>query len=99
MTAWIGWTAALLLGMLSVFLWFKDVRRIMLERKSTVESAKAQLQVARSRAAASDDPEAAAVLARSEDIYRQALALYNRTLRRPWVRFPAAVMRYRQLPR
>ena len=83
---------------LCLFLWFRDVRRIMRERKSTVDSAKAQLNVFREKAhKARDDPDAAAVLQRSESIYRQAVEHYNRTLRRPWVYPPAALMGFRMI--
>lgn len=79
-----------------LFLWFRDVRRIMRERKSTVESAKAQLSIFRDKAhKARDDPDAAAVLERSESIYRQAVDHYNQTLRKPWVYPPAALMGFR----
>ena len=78
-----------------LFLWFRDVRRIMRERKSTVDSAKAQFNVFREKAhKARDDPDAA-VLARSESIYRQAVDHYNQTLRKPWVYPPAALMGFR----
>ena len=81
-----------------LFLWFRDVRRIMRERKSTVDSAKAQLDVFREKAhKARDDPDAAAVLARSESIYRQAVDHYNQTLRKPWVCLPAALMGFRMI--
>ena len=81
-----------------LFLWFRDVRRIMRERKSTVESARAQLDIFRDKAhKARDDPDAAAVLARSESIYRQAVEQYNRTLRKPWVYPPAALMGFRMI--
>lgn len=84
--------------MVCLFLWFRDVRRIMRERKSTVESAKAQLDVFRGKAhKARDDPDAAAVLERSESIYRQAVEHYNRTLCKPWVYPPAAVMGFRMI--
>ena len=79
-------------------LWFRDVRRIMREQKSTVESAKAQLNIFREKAhKARDDPDAAAVLERSESIYRQAVDHYNRTLRRPWVYLPATLMGFRMI--
>ena len=81
-----------------LFLWFRDVRRIMRERKSTVESAKAQLTIFRDKAQkARDDPDAAAVLARSESIYRQAVEQYNRTLGKLWVRLPATLMGFRMI--
>lgn len=81
-----------------LFLWFRDVRRIMRERKSTVDSAKAQFNVFREKAhKARDDPDAAAVLARSESIYCQAVDHYNQTLRKPWVYPPAALMGFRMI--
>ena len=80
-----------------LFLWFRDVRRIMRERKSTVESAKAQLSIFRDKThKARDDPDAA-VLERSESIYRQAVEHYNRTLYKPWVCLPAALMGFRMI--
>jgi len=67
-----------------LFLWFRDVRRIMQQRKSTVESAAGQLAAWREKARkARGDPEAAAVVERSENIYRQAVDIYNKTLRKP----------------
>ena len=81
-----------------LWLWFRDVRRIMRERKSTVDSAKAQLDIFREKAhKARDDPDAAAVLERSESIYRQAVEHYNQALRKPWNRLPAALMGFRMI--
>lgn len=83
---------------LCIVLWFRDVRRIMKEQQSTVESARRQLVSSRARAAkARDDPDASAVLERSRNIYRQAVDHYNRTLRRPWVYPPAALMGFRMI--
>lgn len=81
---------------LCLFLWFRDVRRIMNEQRSTVESARRQLAFSRERAEkARGDPDAAAVLERSENIYRQAVEHYNRIRRKPWVYPPAALMGFR----
>ena len=81
-----------------LFLWFRDVRRIMRERKSTVESARSQLSIFREKAhKARDDPDAAAVLERSESIYCQAVNRYNRALEKPWVCLPAALMGFRMI--
>ena len=83
---------------LCLFLWFRDVRRIMKEQQSTVESARRQLVSSRERAAKTrDDPDAAAVLERSGSIYRQAVEHYNRTLRKLWVHPPAAMMGFRMI--
>jgi len=95
MTACIPWLiAGFSLGAFLLF-WFRDVRRILREKKSMVESAASQLAAHRKKAAADrTDPDAAAVLARSNRIYRQAVDIYNQTLKRPWVRFPAFLMGY-----
>ena len=83
---------------LCLFLWFRDVRRIMKEQRSTVKSARRQLTSSRERAAkARDDPDAAAVLERSESIYRQAVDHYNRTLHKLWVYLPATLMGFRTI--
>ena len=79
-------------------LWFRDVRRTMRERKSTVESAAAQLAVWKEKARiAQGDPDAAAILTRSKDIYRQAVDIYNRTLREPWNYLPARLMVFHRI--
>ena len=83
---------------LCLFLWFRDVRRIMQERKNTVESAAGQLAAYRERVSkARGDPDATAVLARSEDIYRQAVNIYNQTLRKPWNYLPARLMGFHRI--
>lgn len=98
MASWLAPLIAILSTAICLFLWFRDVRRIMMEQKSTVESAKAQLVIFREKAQKSrDDPNVAAVLARSESIYRQAVEHYNRTLRRPWIYPPAALMGFRTI--
>ena len=93
MLSWLIWLVAVISTTMCLLLWFRDVRRIMRQRKSTMESAKAQYAVCLEKAGKGrDDPEAAAVLARSESIYRQAVELYNNTLKKPWNYFPALVM-------
>lgn len=98
MASWLIPLIAVISTTLCLFLWFREVRRIMRERNSTVESAGGQLAVCRERALkARGDPETEAVLERSEKIYRQSVDLYNRTLRQPWVYIPAVLMRYRTI--
>ena len=81
-----------------ILLWFRDVHRIMLERKYIVESAGRQLIVCQEKAMKTQNTsEARAVLARSEDIYRQALDLYNRSLQKPWNYLPAYLMGFRRI--
>ena len=95
MQSWLAWLIATVGIATSIFLWFRDVRRIMRERRSTVESAQGQMACCRQNAIrANTDPGAAAVLNRSEKIYRQAVELYNQTMRKPWVLLPALLMGY-----
>lgn len=96
MASWLISIVAVVSSAICLYLWFRDVRRVMNEQKSTMESAKTQLKIFRERAhKARDDPDAAAVLERSESIYRQAVEHYNRTLHKPWVYPPAALMGFR----
>ena len=98
MAPWLMSLIAVVSVALCLFLWFRDVRRIMRERKSTVESAGEQLVACREKALrARGDPEAAAVLERSENIYRQAVDIYNRTLRKPWNYLPAHLMGFHRI--
>ena len=79
-----------------LFVWFRDVRRIMRSRMSVVESAAGQLSVCREKAAQiQGSPDSDAVLARSESIYRQAVDLYNQTIRNPWIYLPAVLMGFK----
>jgi len=83
---------------LCVFLWFRETRRVMRERQSTVQSAERQLTVCREKARLLwDDPETSSVLARSEQIYCQAVDLYNQTRKRPLYYIPARLMGYRRI--
>lgn len=75
---------------------FVAVRRVLRDRRSTVDSAADQRAVFRRRAkAVPGDPEAAAVLQRSESILRQAVDLYNKALRTPWRFLPGIIMGFR----
>ena len=96
MPSWFPWLIALSSTTLCLFLWFRDVRRIMTSRKSTVESAAGQLAVCR-RKAADAQSGSAEVLKRSESIYRQAVDLYNAALHKPWICLPAALMGFRPI--
>lgn len=98
MAFWIISLVAVVSTAVCLFLWFRDVRRIMREQKSTVDSAAGQLRVVRNKThKARGDPATAAVLERSESIYCQAVDHYNRTLRKPWVYLPAALMGFRMI--
>jgi len=99
MSAWLGWPIAGTSIAICLFLWFRDVRRIMMSHKSTVESAASQLAACREKAIkARGDPDTAAVLERSEKIYQQALDIYNQTLKKAWVYPPAILMGFHTLP-
>lgn len=99
MEHYLAWLLAVASTIVCLILWFRDVRRIMRGQKSTVESAAGQLACCREKAArAQDDPGAAAVLERSEKIYRQAVDIYDRTLRKPGIFVPAMLMGFRLIP-
>lgn len=98
MAPWLISLIAVVSIALCLFLWFRDVRRIMQERKSTVESAAGNLAAYQEKMRrVRNDPDAAAVLARSEDIYRLAVDIYNRTLQKPWNCLPAHLMGYHRI--
>ena len=96
MSAWLAWLIAIISSLGCLFLWFRDVRRIMRDRLSTVEYAAKQLACFRKKAAnTQNDPEAAALLERSERIYRQAVEQYALSMEKPWIRLPASLMGFR----
>lgn len=98
MLPWLVSLVAMCSVALCIFLWFRDVRRIMQERRSTVESAAGQLMAWREKARkVRGDPDTAAVIARSENIYRQAVDIYNRTLQKPWNYLPARLMGFHRV--
>ena len=98
MSVWLAWLVADISIAVCLFVWFRDAKRIMRERMNTVESAAVQLDTCRKKSAqAVGDPDAAAVLARSEDIYRQAVDLYHQHLRKPWIWLPATLMGFRTI--
>jgi len=98
MVLWVTSLTAVISTGMCISLWFRDVRRVMGDRMQTVESAACQLTVYREKAFRSrEDPEAAAVLARSEKIYRQAVDLYNQTMQKLWISLPARLMGFRDI--
>ena len=79
MTPWIAWLIAAVCAAAFVALWFWEVRRMLTGRQSIVDSAASQVTAFHRRLAQTPaDREAAAVLYRSESIYRQAVDNYNR---------------------
>ena len=97
MPSWVAWLIAAVSTTAFLVLWFWEVRRVLRSRRSVVESAAAQLSACRRQAAGVRyDPELAQILARSESIYRQAVAHYNDTLCKPWCRLPGHLPRHRR---
>lgn len=93
MTPWIAWLIAAVCAAAFVALWSWEVRRMLTGRQSIVDSAASQVTAFRRRLAQTPaDREAAAVLYRSESIYRQAVDNYNHALHWPWVYIPARIM-------
>ena len=79
-----------------IVLWFFGVRTVLQGRKSMVDCAAEQVILYRRNAAlATEDADLAAVLARSESIYRQAAENYNALLACPWVFLPARLMDFK----
>ena len=86
----------LLCLVLGVYLWFRRVWLVMKARHDAVEVAARQRQTAEESAEPS--PEAfAAVLARSENIYAQAVERYEQALHRPLYHLPAVIMGFRSV--
>ena len=86
----------LLCLVLGVYLWFRRVWTVMKARHEAVEVAARQRQTAEDSAEPS--PEAfAAVLARSENIYAQAVERYEQALHRPLYHLPAVMMGFRSV--
>ena len=99
MTPWIAWLIAAVCAAVFVALWSWGGRRMLTGRQSIVDSAASQVTAFRRRLAQTPaDREAAAVLHRSESIYRQAADNYNHALHRPWVYIPARIMGFRRAP-
>lgn len=98
MSQWLIWLTAAV--SIAICFWFRSVRRIMRQQRSAVENAATQLAFYRKKAVGVRyDPELAEVLMRSENIYRQAVKSYHKTLRNPRMRLPAILMGFRSIPR
>ena len=94
--SWLPWLIVIVCVILVLSLWFRDVRRIMLEQKSIVDSSATQLASAQRKAEGwLRSPETEEVLDRSIRIYRQAVDHYNKTLRKPFVYLPATLMHFK----
>lgn len=94
---WIAWLIAAISTAAFVRLWFWEVRRILNDRKSVVDSAAGQFMAFRRRVEAAPGDEAlTAIMQRSKSIYRQAADNYNRARTRPWAYLPALLMGFRR---
>ena len=93
MVPWIIWLIAISSTSICIYLWFKDVLRIMREQKSIVDSAAKQFTLCREKFRKTrEDLADAAVLDRSEKIYHQAITHYNQTLYKPWNYLPGRLL-------
>ena len=96
MASWISWVIAGVSMILCLVLWFREVRKVMTERRSTLESAAGQYYACCQKITEEDnDADVNAVCERSLRIYNQALDLYEVALSRPLYRIPALLMGFR----
>ena len=96
MLSLVAWLIAAVCAAAFAALWCWEVRRIMRDRKSTLVSAEGQLSVCRKKAESEpDNLDVIAVLHQSERIYLQAIELYQKTRRKPWIWLPAVLMGFR----
>lgn len=87
----------LLCIVVTIYLWFRHVGRVMKARLEAVEAAAKQRQEVRLGAGCREVAECSAVLQRSESIYSQAAVMYTQALEHPLYWLPATVMGYRPL--
>lgn len=98
MSALPAWLIAIISTTACLYLWLRDVRHTMQIQKSTVDSAASQFATCWENALHSqNDPAAAAVLARSESIYRQSVDNYNQSLKKPGNYLPALLMGFHHM--
>ena len=95
---WTSIRALILLCLvLGLYLWFRRVWNIMSARQTAVDVAQKQWQTAENSGDTLSAESFSAVLARSENIYYQAVAMYNEALSRPLYWLPAFLMGFRPL--
>ncbi|MEG2120405.1 MAG: hypothetical protein RSB55_06100 [Oscillospiraceae bacterium] len=79
-------------------LWFSAVHGELARGRNMVESAKLQVLACRKKCTQTmGNEDAKAVLLRSEDIYRQSVVLYHKSLKKPWNYIPGKLMGFRQI--
>ncbi len=92
----IVWLIALANAAAFVTLWFWVVRRELNAKQKAVKAANCQLSASKQAyLRARDGPEeqdAVEIFIRSQSVYRQSAALYNRARGRPWNIIPALIL-------
>ena len=91
---WSSWFIIIILLLLCLFLWVRKVWHIMHDRMRTVDLAAEQLRIFR---AMENDLKNEDVLKRSEDLYSQAVRLYQIALENPFNWLPATLMGFRPI--
>lgn len=89
-----GFWIAVFFVALCIFLWFRKVWRTMWDRKRTVELAAEQLRIFRSMA---DELKNKDVIKRGQDIYAQAVRLYQIAFENPFNWLPAVLLGFRSI--
>lgn len=82
-------------------LWFRVVHRELRFREDTLKSAASQLAACRKKhmqtRGGPEETDAQCILARSRDIYRQSVTLYNQTLEKQQNRIPGFLMGFQPI--
>ena len=98
MTNILLWGIVIGLLLVCLLLWFHRVRQVMQERQEAVEVATEQVARFRKNAIEmQNDSRCIDVLVRSENIYRQAIGLYQAALENPFNWLPATLMGFRPI--
>ncbi len=100
MSTWMAYTIAAVSTTALIALWFWVARRELYAKQSMVEAAERQFTASRNEYnRVKDGPEQAKaqeILKRSQSVYRQAIGIFNSTLRKPWNAIPALFLGFRQ---
>ncbi len=83
-----------------VALWFWVVKKELHAKQIMIEAAKNQLTASQEQCArvrdGPEEKEAKETLKRTQSVHRQAVRIYNSTLRKPWNAVPGFFLGYRQ---
>ena len=100
MNAWVAYTIAIVSTAAFIALWFWVVKKELYAKKNMVEAAQCQLITSRNAYERDRDgpncKETKEILARSQSVYRQAVHIYNNTLRKPYNAIPALFLGLRR---